>query len=81
MAPMYGYPNYEFSDEEDWGERDDFEENPPKLTEMAFWYMIILIVMLLLWLFMFFCLRIIALSKYYFISLYSILFYMYINVS
>lgn len=61
MAPMYGQPNYEFS-EENWDEHDD-EEKPQSLTEMAFWYMIILIVMLLLWLFMFFCLRIIALSK------------------
>ncbi|XP_012552112.1 uncharacterized protein LOC101745983 isoform X2 [Bombyx mori] len=64
MSPIYGHPDYDFGPYEPENEGDQkFEENPASLTSMAFWYMMVLIVMLLIWLFLFFCLRIISLRQ------------------
>ncbi|XP_013186358.2 uncharacterized protein LOC106131730 isoform X1 [Amyelois transitella] len=65
MPPMFGQPNYNFDDtEEDYGEyKQDDENSQVNLTHMAFWYMVVLIGMLLSWLVIFFCLRIITLGQ------------------
>lgn len=63
MAPMYGSPNYDFNNSpNEQDEAANSEENRNGVTEMAFWYMIVLVGMLLLWLFVFFFLRLITLS-------------------
>ncbi|XP_022837472.1 uncharacterized protein LOC111364709 isoform X2 [Spodoptera litura] len=60
MAPYY--PNLDmFDSAEDESQKE--ANDPSSLSEMAFWYMIVLIGMLLIWIFMFFCLRIISLRQ------------------
>ncbi|XP_026748502.2 uncharacterized protein LOC113509379 isoform X2 [Galleria mellonella] len=65
MAPMYGQPNYNFIDDEYTvaGYKDKEETNQVGLTQMAFWYMVVLVGMLCLWLIIFFCLRMIAMGQ------------------
>lgn len=67
MAPVYDTTFvYEYFDE-DSTEDNEFEhvKDPENLTEMVFWYLAVLICMLLTWLLIYFCLKILALSKYY----------------
>lgn len=82
MAPMFGEPNYFWSNEDLTDERnsgsqeynDDLVERDG-VREMAFWYMIMLVLIFLIWLLVFFCLRIIALSIYSLPSLFLLMFY------
>ncbi|XP_068624101.1 uncharacterized protein [Battus philenor] len=66
MAPPFGFPNFDFLDE-DSSEQNDVEVKEEKtffgFSEMAFWYTVILVAMLLLWLLIFFCLRMISLRQ------------------
>lgn len=67
MAPYY--PNVHFFETGESDQSEDYindqkeANDPTSLSQMAFWYMIILIGMLLTWLFMFFCLRIITMRQ------------------
>ncbi|XP_072946563.1 uncharacterized protein [Epargyreus clarus] len=65
MAPMFGSPNFDFLNERDSSDDLTVDSGPGEInaTQMAFWYMIVLVSMLLLWLLMFFCLRLIALRQ------------------
>ncbi|XP_061705357.1 uncharacterized protein LOC133516437 isoform X1 [Cydia pomonella] len=68
MAPMFGHPNFIWSEE---NLREDSEElieaehavDSPGIQDMAFGYMIILVGMLLLWLLVYFCMRMISLRQ------------------
>lgn len=68
MAPKYDTTTFIY----DYYEEDSFEDNesedikaPESLTEMVFWYLMVLICMLLTWLLVYFCLKIMSLSKYF----------------
>ncbi|RVE42882.1 hypothetical protein evm_012462 [Chilo suppressalis] len=77
-SPIFGQPNYDFRDEtttfpniiidggpETSTENTKYEDSNSSgdLTQVAFWYMLVLVGMLLSWLLIFFCLRIIALRQ------------------
>ncbi|XP_013138459.1 PREDICTED: uncharacterized protein LOC106103283 isoform X1 [Papilio polytes] len=62
MAPPYGYPNYDFV-EQDSTDNDKSIDDNVGYSEMVFWYTIVLVAMLLLWILIFFCLRMISLSQ------------------
>ncbi|XP_041971360.1 uncharacterized protein LOC121727547 isoform X2 [Aricia agestis] len=66
MAPMYGVPSYDFLDEssESSEEYDGTEEvKDVGLTEVTFWYMIVLLTLLVTWFLVFFCLRMLTLRQ------------------
>ncbi|XP_073961148.1 uncharacterized protein isoform X1 [Choristoneura fumiferana] len=70
MAPMFGEPNYFWSNEDLTDERnsssEEYNDNLVErdgVREMAFWYMIMLVLIFLIWLLVFFCLRMIALRQ------------------
>lgn len=55
----------------DYLQRDSYDgyeyedgKSPSSLSEMAFWYLIVFVFLLLTWLFIFFCLRILSLGNY-----------------
>jgi hypothetical protein len=68
-SPIFGSPNYDFNDETTTATFDDLNEEAKAetggedLTQMAFWYMVVLVVMLTSWLLVFFLLRLIAFSN------------------
>lgn len=65
MPPMYGEPNYDFPNVESDPTTSKYEDDgkPTDLTYMAFWYMMVLIILLISWLLIFFCLRLIAIRN------------------
>ncbi|CAH2058316.1 unnamed protein product, partial [Iphiclides podalirius] len=62
MPPPFGHPSYEFEEPDDYEQKGVEDSNYFGLTDMALWYTAVLVAMLLLWMLMFFCLRIISLS-------------------
>ncbi|CAG9792588.1 unnamed protein product [Diatraea saccharalis] len=69
-SPIFGQPNYDFDEDYSYsdinGSSEDTKnknQSSDELTHMAFWYMVVLIVMLFTWLLVFFCLRMIALRQ------------------
>lgn len=64
MAPMLSMTEDGEAFEDSYDSIKIEENDKADLHAMAFWYMILMIAMLLLWLVTFFCLRIIALSNY-----------------
>lgn len=69
IVPFYSPPSHEWPHFEDYpGEHTTKPpkvegNNPNDIGQMAFWYMMVLIILLLIWLIVFFCLRIIAYSN------------------
>lgn len=66
MAPIYETDDHLQGDSTSY-EDYKFDEGkaPSTLTEMVFWYLMVFVVMLLTWLLIFFCLRILSLSNYH----------------
>lgn len=69
MAPIYDTTTFMYNYVEE--NPDEYDDNksedikPDSVSEMVFWYMVVFICMLLTWLLIYFCLRIMSLSKYY----------------
>lgn len=60
--PPYGHPNYDFPDYQD--KYEDKEEMG--VGQVTLWYCMVLVTMLLIWISIFLCLRILTLSMYLF---------------
>ncbi|CAH2208204.1 jg19120, partial [Pararge aegeria aegeria] len=56
--PPYGHPNYDFPEYEEGYEIDKEEAGVDQVT---LWYLVVLVSMLLIWMIIFFCLRILTL--------------------
>lgn len=61
MAPVYGFPNYDFLD----GSEEDVEKPVIGLSEVTLYYLAVLISLFLIWIIIFFCLRILTLRMYW----------------
>lgn len=71
MAPaVVWHPNLRFEDTERNNNSSE-EDDSGSMNEMTFWYFVFLIGTLVLWLLIYFVLRIISISNYYFIYHYT----------
>ncbi|CAH2098127.1 unnamed protein product [Euphydryas editha] len=60
--PPYGIPNFDFSELDDSVEKDEIDDGTDvNLSHVTLWYMVMLVALLLLWMLIFFCLRVLTL--------------------
>lgn len=64
MPPVYGIPNYDFIESEEDTNSDD-DKTVIGISEVTFYYLVVLVFLFFIWILIFFCLRILTLRMYY----------------